>query len=569
MKQIFIIICAIIISFNSYGQTDKNHRQLTLHSFKESASASGLPNLMALFNQDKWPKDNDGNEYCALVRVTFENMPANEARNVSFNFGNSAPLKTIQDHIDDPEHELWLFVTPSGRAFMEAKTEKYGASNRLPDLSLKPKHIYDVVLKNDKTISINIITIPQGATATLETGQRATTNATITDVALGSHTLTISKDGRTLKKENINVTEDNVKFEYDLRETKRIRFESDPKGATLYVNDKECGTTPCELTLPFDSYSIKAMLGPGESDVKSITVNRESEDIIKMEPVKKKKFEVYAIYNGSKVDADLYIDGKSSGTHQPSYTLELPIGKTYNMNMMYYGNGKKRKIRVTPNMSEEQMFKISARNRFVWPWQREYDACPAGVSASYVTKQLVTTGEGEKLKENGVWPDGQNKSLHGMQFGFHLQPCFSFGLGLYTGLFYELYLSSNDDYDYNNFQEHCLYLPVHGFFRLPLGKKVALSVHGGLGFNYSVYGTYTSKEDYIEDFDDFYGEDGFPKRFNMAAEIGAGLRLGPIQLNFQYSKGINDHESYTTVGDYKTVQNKYTFGISYMISSDE
>lgn len=106
-------------------------------------------------------------------------------------------------------------------------------------------------------------------------------------------------------------------------------------------------------------------------------------------------------------------------------------------------------------------------------------------------------------------------------------------------------------------------------FRLPLGKKVALSVHGGLGFNYSVYGTYTSKEDYIEDFDDFYGEDGFPKRFNMAAEIGAGLRLGPIQLNFQYSKGINDHESYSTVGDYKTVQNKYTFGISYMISSDE
>lgn len=569
MKQTILIICAIIVSLGGYSQTNENHRQLTLHSFKESISASGLPNLSALFNQDKWPKDNDGNDYCALVRVTFENMPAAEARNVSFNFGNSAPLKTTQDHIDAPEHELWLFVTPSGSAFMEAKTDKYGASNRLPDLRLEPKHVYDVVLKNDKTISINIITTPQGATATLETGQRVTTNATITDVPLGNHTLTISRDGHTLKTENINVTEDNVKFEYDLRETKRIRFESDPKGATLYVNDKECGTTPCELTLPFDSYSIKAMLGPGETDAKSITVNSESADVIKMEPVKKKKFEVYAIYDGSKVDADLYIDGKSSGTHQPSYTLELPIGKTYDMNMIYYGNSKKRKIKITPNMSEEQEFNISAKNKFVWPWQREYDACPVGVSLSYVTKQMVTTGEGEKLKENGVWPDGKDKSLHGMQVGLHLQPCFSFGLGLYTGLFYEIYLSSNDDYDYDSFQEHSLYMPIHGFFRIPLSKKIALSVHGGLGLNYSVYGVYTGNDNGLENYDDFYGEAGWPKRFNMAAEIGAGLRLGPVQLNFQYSKGINDHKSYSDLGDYKTVQNKYTFGISYVISGND
>lgn len=138
--------------------------------------------------------------------------------------------------------------------------------------------------------------------------------------------------------------------------------------------------------------------------------------------------------------------------------------------MTYGGNGKKRTIRVSRNMDVEQEFKIPARNSFVWPWQREYDASPVGFSMGYVTKQWVTSGEGARLKED-VW-GRENKRLHGLQVGLHFQPCFSWGLGLYSGLFYEYYMSWNEEMKeqgyMDHFQEHCLYMPIHAYYRLPL-----------------------------------------------------------------------------------------------------
>lgn len=564
MKRILLCVSALILSCLVYAQ---NKPQLQLHSFKVVKSAGGMANLGTLF-RDGWPKDANGDKDCAWVRVRFENILMTDAANVSFNFGNSAPIAVKENRLQE-ENEIWLFVTPTENAIMEAKLDKYGISNRLSNLRLEPKQAYDVVLRNDKTMSINIITQPKGAIVSLETGQKATTPATITGVSLGKHTLVISYSGRTLKKDEIEVTEDNVRFEYDLRERKMVTFTSDPTGAALFINGEEKGRTPLTIELPYDSYNVEAKISPQEVDSRAFTVSELSETKIKLEPIKKKTFEAFATYNGKKVDADLYVDGKQEGTRQASYTLTKPIGKSYTMNMIYYGNSKKRKIRVTPNMNVEQEFKISARNSFVWPWQREYDVCPMGFSAGYVSKQLVTKGEGEKLKENGVWNDGEGKSLHGMQFGLHFQPCLSFGLGLYSGLFYELYMSWNDDYDYSEFMEHCIYIPLHAYYRLPFANKIALSIHGGLGFNYSVYGAYSDSDDEMEDFTDFYGEEAFPKRFNMAAEIGVGFRVGPVQVNAQYAKGISNHKSYESLGDYKTTQNKLSFSVSYVFGSNE
>ena len=53
----------------------------------------------------------------------------------------------------------------------------------------------------------------------------------------------------------------------------------------------------------------------------------------------------------------------------------------------------------------------------------------------------------------------------------------------------------------------------------------------------------------------------------MAAEIGVGFRIGALQLNAQYSKGINDHEVIDIDG-VKTRQNKFSIGLSYLISAE-
>lgn len=569
MNRLFLIIMTLLVATGAYSQ-DVKAPQLQLHSFKEVASANGMSNLLALFKKD-WPMDADGNEECALVRVTFENMTTTDAKNVEYNFGSTSPVVLLEDRLAENEHEMWVFVTPSKNTFMEANLAKYGKSNKLSNIALKAKGVYDVVLRNEKTVTINVITKPMGLPVSLETGENAITNATFTDVSLGRHTLTFTNDGQVIRKE-IEVTDANVSFEYDLRPTKRILFNTDPRGATLFINGEEKGRTPLELELPYDSYNVIAKLGYGEEDEMSITVNATSSDEITLEPIKKVTLDIFATYNGSKVNADLYIDEKLVGEGQPSYTQKLPIDKTYDMRMSYFGNAKKRKIKTYLGMDAEQEFIIPVRNRFRWPWQKEYDPAPFGISFGYVSKQMVIKGNGVKIKHSGMWgEEGKNKSLHGMQIGLHAQPCFSWGGGFYTGLFYELYLSSNDNLSseyYNKLEEHVIYVPTHLYFRLPLARKVALSVHGGFGFSYVAYGALSDKDDKeVEEETDFYGKDGYYKRFNMASEIGVGVRIGSLQINAQYSKGINDHKMVDYDG-FKSKQNRWSIGLSYVISTE-
>lgn len=562
MKRYFIFVLTGLLSLFTYAQDDVPETQLLLHSFKESRSYAGMDNLSARFISN-WPKDVNGDKDCALVRISFEQMPKADARTVNFSFGNSAPVKSVMDRLDEAKSELWIFVTPTNSAYMEAEFSGYGKSNRLSNLKLEPKRVYDVVLKNNKTLPITIITQPEKARVSLvDLKKEGVSPATIQGVPCGNHKLIVSINGEQVADTIIEVSDFSTLFRFDFRKEKTVRFVSDPSGADLFINGENIGKTPVEVPLKFDSYHVEARLSADEYDMKDFTVSDMSDDEIKLEPIEKKSFEVYATYNGSKVDADLYIDGEKVTPRQPSYQLHMPVGNKHKMVMTYYGNSKKRTIKVSRHMNVEQHFKISARNAFVWPWQREYDVSPVGLSVGYVTKQLVTTGEGEKYKENGIWADGQNKSLHGIQAGLHFQPCFSFGLGFYSGIFYEFYMSTNDNYDYNEFKEHCLYVPTHLYFRLPFAGKVALIVHGGLGFNYSVYGAFSDKDDMYEDYTDFYGEAGYPKRFNIAAEIATSLRLGPVQVNFQYSKGIIDHKSYIDLGDYRTIQNKMCVGIS-------
>ena len=567
-KLTLLLLIMTVVITQSFGQ-DTQKTQLELHSFKEATSKQGLPNLGALFREG-WPMDDEGKQPCAWIRVTFENMTMEDAANVDFFFSNSAGIRLKENRLKEAEKEIWLFVTPTNSTFMEARLDKYGSSNRLSALKLEPKHVYDVVLRNDKTMSISISTLPAGATVKFDDwDMEFVTPATITDVPLGMHTLAISLDGTLIKKDTVEINENNIRFNYDLRKKKSITFKSDPSGATIYINDEEKGQTPLTLELPYDFYKVEARMSPIETDTKSLTVNETTAEEINLEPIKKKTFEVYATYNGRKVDADLYIDGKQEGHDQPSYTLTKPIGGKYNMTMIYAGNSKKKKIKVSNTMKIEQEFKISGRKTIVWPWQREYEAAPMGFIFGYVSKQWVTTGYGEQLKENNWGEEG--KMLHGMQLGLHFQPCFSWGGGLYSGIFYELYMSWNEEARNNGymdqFMEHCLYIPVHLYYRIPFAEKVALSIHGGIGMDCGLLAKFTSTEyDDVAPVTDYYGQEYYPKRFNFSAEVGASLRLWGVQLNFQYSKGLTDHKFYTSLGEYKTIQNKMSVGISWVFN---
>ena len=68
---------------------------------------------------------------------------------------------------------------------------------------------------------------------------------------------------------------------------------------------------------------------------------------------------------------------------------------------------------------------------------------------------------------------------------------------------------------------------------------------------------------------DYYGEDMCPKRFNLSAEIGVGVRVGPVQIKGQYSRGLTNHKFYSQLGDYKTRQDKLSLSAAYVFCSHE
>ena len=258
-----------------------------------------------------------------------------------------------------------------------------------------------------------------------------------------------------------------------------------------------------------------------------------------------------------------------------SYEVTRPIGQTLKYYATFYGQKSKTKsIKVSANMPSDIQLAVETRKDFQWPWEREYSPVPVDFTIGYVQKQIVTSGNGEKVKESPAWFDGESKWLRGFQLGIGVHPCFKFGLGFYSGVFYEMYISSNDKEEHGDFQEHNIYIPAHALFRIPFGDKVALWVHGGLGFNIGIAAAYKADDsDYNEDITDYYGKpvyatDQFdiygPKRFNMAAEIGLNMRIKSFALGATYSKGITNNECYQEAGDgYKTRMNKLAINVAF------
>ena len=203
----------------------------------------------------------------------------------------------------------------------------------------------------------------------------------------------------------------------------------------------------------------------------------------------------------------------------------------------------------------------------------EHEDAKWGVAMGYVSKDWRTDfGSGYTYKEN-LWGE-EDKRFHGMQVGVFYQPCFKWGLGIYTGLFYEGYISLSSKMEYDEFVEHSGYIPLHLSYRIPLGRELSVSLRGGLGLNYAFYGEFREfgYEDYEGNYygphDYFleYGREGWPKRFNAQAEMALSFRCKMLQVGLTYSRGLTDHRFYRADGDYKTRQNKFALSVALVLS---
>jgi len=592
MKKHFILLLTMLAGFVMAGAQEQ--ALLKLYDFKPYSTNADNQTVNIL--KVDFPTDNNAKEgNTVLIRVLFKNMTNEEAQKVTFDFGNNVSVVSSNpSKLYAPgDNSLWLFVqapaNPKIPTYMTATYNNF-RSEELSIPEMKPLTIYNVTVENSETLPVTFSIKPNDCKVMIAnnsalSGTAVGEHLTIGNVPQGKHAIVISKDGRMLHTGEINVIKTlSQTFSFDLRQLVPVTISTKPDEAEVFVKTDEdtdfkpVGKSPYSAKFPLGSTLEVRAVKDQHSDDGILVVNNQYNNSILLEPVKHKEFDVYATYGGDRTSASLYVNGKRRGDSDSLvYHFNEPIGRELRMEMNKYGRTKSKTIKVSNRMKASQVFKISAKNPFVWPWQKEFDPVIGGVSIGYVQKQYVTMGYGDKLAEN-IW--GDNGWVHGMQFGFHVEPAFHWGLGLYTGLFYELYLSSSNEHtdwsgDYTDFIEHSLYIPVHAYYRLPLARKVYIAVHGGIGFDWVVYGAFKTSNSSIDeieydDFTDFYGEQGFPKRVNLSGEISVDLRFGPVMVTGTYSKGLLNHGSYSEFGDeYKTKQNKMSLSVSYVFGSGE
>ncbi|MDE7412027.1 MAG: hypothetical protein K2M94_08320 [Paramuribaculum sp.] len=598
-KLIFILLCALVVI--GVKAEDSKQEQIEFVSFKETPKNDFDMTKQLIENTTGWKNGAvNSKKKAALLRVRVQNMPKNDLTEIQWNVPSPSYVIPDYDHVEKTE-EIWLWVDPAENIFLEAK---YMGKSYRQYISVKPKEMYEVVLRNNKTVSIVVNTIPPtGAVVTLENGLTATTPNQINNVSLGKHVLKISYEGRHIVTDTIEVTETSTRFPaggvgfYDLRQKKSVTFKTKPEGAQLYKvnvdgNNDYLGVAPVTTELPFGSHTIMAVAATDTVPL-SINVNIDSEKEYTLEPVPEQTFDAMAFQDSKNVDGDLYIRDKSgvykswseinasdstkvTSLGKGAYRLKYPIGTKLDLKMSYYGNSKEETgIKVRRGMKSVYDFKIPVSSKtFTWPWEKDFRHTFGGFSFGYVQKQYVTRDGAYLIKQN-LWEEGA--SMHGGQLGMHFEPAFKWGLGLYTGLFWEFYVSSDGswlDNDTYTYQEHDLYLPIHLYYRLRLGERCHVALHGGIGMDFIVsHNIHTGSETngtYVE-WNESLSEDWtiVPKRFNASGEIGVDFRWRMIGATFTYSWGLTNQGFYSDYGDLKTHTNKMSFAISWMFESDK
>lgn len=192
------------------------------------------------------------------------------------------------------------------------------------------------------------------------------------------------------------------------------------------------------------------------------------------------------------------------------------------------------------------------------PWEN-YEPKALGLDFGYVTKQYESHIDDKKHTEN-IWGE-ENKWVHGLRVGMHCQPCFWWGLGMYTGAFYEYYYSATKGSSGSEYEEHNVYIPLHLCYNFPFAEDISLFLRGGVGMDIGC------SAGFGEQSSSFYNETGrHPRRINFAGEAAIDLRIKRIKISASYSRGLTDHAFYTDMGDITTIQNKISISIAFVFS---
>lgn len=536
----------------------------------------------------EWPElDADGEDITeqALIVVDYEYLTPETIYGLAFEVTDIVPNR-IKSVVNEKGQQLTLIFVPlkAKDRYLIVKPQKTeGVRTRIPEM--QNKGIYATTVSDTRRVDIQVTPLVDSpATGVwLDDNVHYTVPATFDNVTLGTHKLTFRTDGELPVDKYINVTMQDYIFsgetnpEFDLRKRRPIIIDSDKRNTTIYVDEaKVAEKTPVTVNLPAGEYTIKGVsnddpLATAQKTVK-VTLEGQMPKVV-LQPRYTETFKVYGLVRDISYPFELYVNGKENqeiegGDHQTGlntdYLFTLPVGEKLKLKASYETYTGSKNITVKRNMAKAVYINMKKRRQFVWPWEREYDEAPLGLEVGWVRKQFSVSSDGTEIYKGKMifmeTGEGENEWMNGVRAGIHFQPTFWKGIGLYTGLFWECYMASTDAYKqtdgytsfFSKYEEHNLYLPLHLFYEIPLGRKVAIGLHGGVGANYCLarkvydYKSHADGIDYnisyniLKDDDNYYPE--FPDAFSAQWEVGVQMRLGPVIIGAEISKPLTTHK---------------------------
>lgn len=208
----------------------------------------------------------------------------------------------------------------------------------------------------------------------------------------------------------------------------------------------------------------------------------------------------------------------------------------------------------------------SKRTTYIeWPWDIDFYSRVMGFSMGYVQKKVdFYYTDDNKETTDLAWNYKPNDFTNGLRLGLHFQPCFSWGLGLYTGVFFEYYYSHTPGSNkvttetedglladaYTSFSEKAISVPLHLYFRIPFSEEFALSLHGGINADYLFGATYKDKDSYWMTFTPSYGTEVRYDHINLEYAIGAGIQYEWALIEASWFNGITKNEKFSMPNNY-------------------
>lgn len=559
-KHLLIIIFAMLAASGLSAQLryiENSFRSTNAADIQSSMSDLGKRSMTASLTEFENTHDGDGKR--GLLRISFKNLANDDIRDkvsISVAPWHSGPLKYINNPIDN-RLECWVQVDPYEDLTLNITVENIGAV-RIPGLNVKGETMYMLEVESDETVTASFSATVDDTKIWLDGTLLGGTagparNVTADKTSLGRHHIKAQTPAGTILDQYIEVSKANTHFPLDMQKYYQVDFRSNEENVSLFENGKFVVNLPASVKVAEGAHTY-VVKRPGYDNVEH-NVNISRDGIQKLDIYKTKAIDFYSLQNNSDFSgAWLYINNEHKGNTPVSLTL--PYGK-YNVKMSYGGREKSGSLVVDDKTKTTYRLVLpnQGHSRFN-PFGIDYHKRTAGFTMAWVQKWYTYKFDNQYDSGNYL---GGDSHMHGFQIGVPVQPVFSYGLGLNTGLYFEGYFCKDDEM---NLTELCLYMPVDLMFRLPLGEECSLFVNGGIGIDYSMTMTLS-----MEGYDDMkvdYGDEGAPRHFNFSAEMGGGFQYKALQLSAVYQIGLTNNPNMVIGDEFSAKMKKLAIQLSFM-----